>query len=121
MSFSRPQRATSPERRIEVEIESLPGGGREVVLRDLSYGPGIGWYAQKTIRLDAEQADALRRALCCARAPRLEGSTARPCGPRSAREQSSPDDSSSPGSSDDRTQDIRPGVIVPLEPHLRRD
>ena len=53
------------DRRIEVAVTHEPDGRRQVVMRDLSYGPGIGWYAQKTIRLDPEQVDALMRELCC--------------------------------------------------------
>ena len=55
------------DRRIEVEVTHLPDGRRQVLLRDLSYGPGIGWYAQKTIRLDARQLEALMGELCCLR------------------------------------------------------
>ena len=54
-------------RRIEVHITQGPDGTRQVLLQDLSHGPGVGWYVQKTIRLDREQVDALLRSLCCAR------------------------------------------------------
>jgi len=50
---------------------------RQVVLRDMSFGEGIGWYTQKTIRLDPEQVDALMRALCCAK----QGCAQQPCAP----------------------------------------
>ena len=56
-----------PSRRIEVALIHRDGAAPEVLLQDLSYGPGLGWYAQKTIRLDREQAEALLKALCCAR------------------------------------------------------
>jgi hypothetical protein len=55
------------DRRIEVHITHGPGGTRQVLLQDLSHGPGVGWYVQKTIRLDREQVDALLRSLCCVR------------------------------------------------------
>ena len=55
------------DRRIEVQVTQGPDGKRQVVLQDLSHGPGVGWYVQKTIRLDREQVDALLGALCCAR------------------------------------------------------
>ena len=44
--------AKDDQRRIEVRVETDDDGRRQVVLEDLSYGPGIGWYVQKTIRLD---------------------------------------------------------------------
>jgi hypothetical protein len=56
-----------------VSISHDASGNRIVCLEDLSYGPGVGWYVQKTIRLDPEQVDALLRSLCCAR-------QASPCG-----------------------------------------
>ena len=101
--------ACSPERRIEIEIEESASGGRQVVLRDLSYGPGIGWFPQKTIRLDAEQADALRQALCCARAPRLEAPAA-----------AAPISLGDLTPHDDAAPHRRSGVIVPLGPRLAR-
>jgi len=58
---------------VEVAISYDAAGKRVVALEDLSYGPGVGWYVQKTIRLDPEQVDALLRSLCCAR-------QASPCG-----------------------------------------
>jgi hypothetical protein len=60
-------RGSSPNRRVEVSISHDAAGKRIVSLEDLSYGPGVGWYVQKTIRLDPEQVDALLRSLCCAR------------------------------------------------------
>ena len=59
--------AEDDQRRIEVRVETDDDGRRQVVLEDLSYGPGIGWYVQKTIRLDPEQVDALMGSLCCAK------------------------------------------------------
>ena len=55
------------QRRVEVRVESDDEGRRQVILEDFSYGPGIGWYVQKTIRLDPQQVDALMGALCCAK------------------------------------------------------
>ena len=54
-------------RKIDVQIENDADGAQRVVLRDLSYAEGIGWYAQKTVRLDSAHVDALLGALCCAR------------------------------------------------------
>jgi hypothetical protein len=60
--------SAEPEpRRIEVTVSSSADGRRQVVLQDLSFGSGIGWYAQKTIRLDPQQVEALMGALCCVR------------------------------------------------------
>ena len=35
--------AKDDQRRIEVRVETDDDGRRQVVLEDLSYGPGIGW------------------------------------------------------------------------------
>jgi hypothetical protein len=59
-----------PSRKVEVLVSEGETGRREVLLRDLSFGQGIGWFVQKTIRLDPEQVNALLRALCCTRQPR---------------------------------------------------
>lgn len=59
-----------PERRIDVSLIDDPTCGPSVVLRELSYGVGIGWYAQRSLQLDAQEADALLKALCCARSAR---------------------------------------------------
>ena len=75
-----------PARRIQVEHEIGPDGQRQVVLQDLSYGEGLGWYVQKSIRLDPQQVDALLGALCCARQdPRRS-----PHGDRDAQNDASP-------------------------------
>ena len=66
---------------MEVSISHDASGKRIVSLEDLSYGPGVGWYVQKTIRLDPEQIDALLGSLCCAR-------QSSPCGGSGCREQS---------------------------------
>ena len=60
-------RVPEPERRIDVKVTHNEDGTRQVILQDLTYSPGIGWYAQKTIRLDPQQVDALMGALCCVR------------------------------------------------------
>ncbi len=59
--------ADNDQRRVEVRVETDDDGRRQVILEDFSYGPGIGWYVQKTIRLDPQQVDALMGALCCAK------------------------------------------------------
>ena len=59
--------ANDDQRRVEVRVETDNDGRRQVILEDFSYGPGIGWYVQKTIRLDPQQVDALMGALCCAK------------------------------------------------------
>jgi len=69
-------------RRFEVEVEHDDKGERRVVLRDMSWGPGVGWYVQKTLRLDAAQVDALLGALCCAK--QEAGCAASSCGAASA-------------------------------------
>ena len=60
-------RSGDEQRRIDVRVELDDDGRRRTIIQDLSYGPGIGWYAQKTIRLDSEQLEALLSALSCAR------------------------------------------------------
>ena len=59
--------AKDDQRRVEVRVETDDDGRRKVIIEELSYGPGIGWFVQKTIRLDARQVDALMGALCCAK------------------------------------------------------
>ena len=63
----------SPRRRVEVVVTQREDGKRQVLLQDLSFGAGVGWYVQKTIELDPDQVDALLRALCTARKPCFEG------------------------------------------------
>ena len=63
----------SPRRRVEVVVTQRENGKRQVLLQDLSFGAGVGWYVQKTIELDPDQVDALLRALCTARKPCFEG------------------------------------------------
>ena len=66
--YDQPQaRSGDEQRRIDVRVELDDGGRQQIIIQDLSYGPGIGWYAQKTIRLDPEQLEALLGALSCAR------------------------------------------------------
>ncbi len=64
------QSAARPDdkpRRIEVNRILNDDGSSVVLVQDMSYGPGVGWYPQKTIRLDDAQVNALLRKLCCAR------------------------------------------------------
>ncbi len=76
---SRASRNTAPqERRVDVIVTENADGRRQVLLRDLSYGSGIGWYAQKTIRLDPEQVEAILGSLCCAKQSCAGPSLARP-------------------------------------------
>ena len=63
------QSAARPDdkpRRIEVNRILNDDGSSVVLVQDMSYGPGVGWYPQKTIRLDDAQVNALLRKLCCA-------------------------------------------------------
>ena len=55
-----------PEQKIEVALEQH-GGVTELVMRSLTWTDGLGWCCQKTLRLDAAQADELHRALTVAR------------------------------------------------------
>ncbi|HEX8072486.1 MAG TPA: hypothetical protein VF546_21240 [Pyrinomonadaceae bacterium] len=55
-----------PEQQIEVALEQRDGVP-EVVLRASTWTDGLGWCCQKTLRLDAAQADELHRALTVAR------------------------------------------------------
>jgi hypothetical protein len=61
------QQEPDTSRRVEVVVAEAGSGAKEVLVRDMSHGDGVGWYVQRTIRLDAQQVDALMRALCCAR------------------------------------------------------
>ena len=54
------------DRQIEVIIEQQDGDER-VALRYSTWTEGLGWCAQKTIRVDADQLDDLQRALTVAR------------------------------------------------------
>jgi hypothetical protein len=54
------------EARIEVAIEKH-GESERVVLRHLTWTDGLGWCAQKTICLEADQIDDVHRALLIAR------------------------------------------------------
>ncbi len=57
-----------PNQRFEVEVCEQGGGRRrELTLKELSWGTGVGWFVQKSIRLDAPQVEALLKALCCLR------------------------------------------------------
>jgi hypothetical protein len=58
-----------PNQRLQVEL-SQDAGGKHLVLRELSWGNGVGWFVHKSIRLESGQVDGLLRALCCLRQPR---------------------------------------------------
>ena len=57
-----------PNQRFEVEVCERGGGRRELTLKELSFGTGVGWFVQKSISLEAPQVEALLKALCCLRA-----------------------------------------------------
>ena len=54
-------------RRVEVSVTVDSAGERQVLLQDMSFGKGIGWYTEKSVRLDSKQVDALLRSLCACR------------------------------------------------------
>ncbi len=58
--------STHEDKRIEVVIEQQ-GGADCVALRYSTWTEGLGWCGQKTIRLDGDQLDELRRTLTVAR------------------------------------------------------
>jgi len=72
------------DRHIEVAVTHNGDGSRQVLLQDLSYGQGIGWYAQKTIRLDSQQVDAILGALCCMRQAAVKNPPSTTCGRKEA-------------------------------------
>lgn len=59
-------KSAQPEHKIEVALEQRDDI-TEVVLRASTWTDGLGWCCQKTLRLDAAQADELHRALTVAR------------------------------------------------------
>ena len=56
-----------PNQRYEVEVSEDGRGRSDLTLRELSWGTGVGWFVQKSIRLEAPQVESLRKALCCLR------------------------------------------------------
>lgn len=58
-----------PNQRLEIELTHGPNCKRELVLRELSWGNGVGWFVHKSIHLDPGQVDGLLKALCCLRDP----------------------------------------------------
>jgi hypothetical protein len=52
----------SEDKRVEVAVE-----GDTAVIRLSSYAEGIGWFVQKTIKVDADMVDSLIDQLCSAR------------------------------------------------------
>jgi hypothetical protein len=57
-----------PNQRLELEV-SHREGKRELTLRELSWGNGVGWFVQKSIHLDSLQVESLLKGLCCLREP----------------------------------------------------
>lgn len=53
----------NPDTLLEVSLDQHPQGGQSIELRRLSWGEGVGWYGQQTLRLDTTEAEALLRAL----------------------------------------------------------
>ena len=60
-------RRDESNRRVEVSLTVDSTGERQVLLRDMSFGNGIGWYTEKSVRLDSKQVEALLRSLCACR------------------------------------------------------
>jgi hypothetical protein len=58
-----------PNQRLEVELSLEGQGRRELVLRELCWGTGVGWFTHKSVKLEAPQIDSLLKALCCLRQP----------------------------------------------------
>jgi len=58
-----------PNQRLELELSLSSEGKRELTLRELCWGTGVGWFTHKSIQLDAPQIDNLLKALCCLRQP----------------------------------------------------
>ena len=54
-------------RRVEVSVSFDSSGERQVLLQDMSFGNGVGWYTEKSVRLDSKQVEALLRSLCACR------------------------------------------------------
>lgn len=69
------------DRRIEVHRVFTEDGSSHVLVQDMAYGPGVGWFAQKTICLDDRQVEALLKKLCCARHPGQRQGARTPCNP----------------------------------------
>ena len=55
--------------RIEVTCNIDENGEEQVLVQHMSFGQGIGWYAQKTLRLEPSEIRALMRALSLHRRP----------------------------------------------------
>jgi len=54
---------TNPDSVLEVALCTGGADGRYLELRRLSWGEGIGWYRQQTLRLDVTEAEGLLLAL----------------------------------------------------------
>ena len=70
-------RRDEPNRRVEVSVSFDKSGERQVLLQDMSFGHGIGWYTEKSVRLDSKQVEALMRSLCACRQHPSTAPTAR--------------------------------------------
>ena len=58
---------------LEVALSEQPEGGPTIALRRLSWGEGVGWYRQQTLRLDALEAEGLLQILARAKRKRSGG------------------------------------------------
>ncbi len=65
--IQRERRRDESNRRVEVSVTVDSAGERQVLLQDMSFGNGIGWYTEKSVRLDSKQVEALLRSLCSCR------------------------------------------------------
>jgi len=54
---------TSPDTLLEVALSQQPEGGPTLEVRRLSWGEGVGWYRQQTLRLDALETAGLLRVM----------------------------------------------------------
>jgi hypothetical protein len=54
---------TSPDTLLEVALSEQPEGGPTLEVRRLSWGEGVGWYRQQTLRLDALETAGLLRVM----------------------------------------------------------
>lgn len=54
---------TSPDTKFEITLERETGDEPVIELRRFSWGNGVGWYCQQTMRLAPEEADALLQTL----------------------------------------------------------
>lgn len=55
--------ATSESERVLIVLIQHPGEGSHIEMRQQSFGEGIGWFTQSTVRLEPGQMAALRNSL----------------------------------------------------------